>query len=249
MFSLAGKAAVVTGASSGMGAEIAREMAKAGAKVLLVARDEGRLGGVAKDIEAGGGECAILSIDVTADDAPERIVAEALVRLGGLNILAPVAGIYEWGPFVDTPVESLDRQWAVNVRAPYRLIQAALPSLKNDGAVILVSSIAGVVGFLESVAYCATKGAIAQMTRALAIELASQGVRVNALAPGEIDTPMNIELYKNNPDFVPRAISLTPARRIGHPDDVAPCAVFLATPAARFIHGQIIVVDGGFTAQ
>ncbi len=246
-FDLTSRVAVVTGASSGMGAEIAREMAASGARVVLVGRNKERLSGVVSEIRDAGGDCHSVRIDVTVEEAPGTIVSETLEAFGALNILAPVAGIFEWGPFEKTPVESLDRQWATNVRAPYRLIQAALPHLKPDGVVILVSSIAGVVGFPESVAYCATKGAIALMTKALAMEFASEGVRVNALAPGEIDTPMNVELYKN-PDYIPYAISQTPARRLGYPDDIAPAAVFLASPAARFIHGQVLAVDGGWTA-
>ena len=247
VFDLTSRVAVVTGASSGIGAEIAREMAKSGARVVLVGRNDERLSSVAAEIRDGGGECHTVSIDVTAEEAPGRIVSETLEAFGALNIIAPIAGIFIWGPFEETPVEIFDRQWETNVRAPYRLIQAALPHLKPDGVVLLVSSIAGVVGFPESVAYCATKGAIALMTKALAMELASQGVRVNALAPGEIDTTMNVELYKN-PDYIPYAISQTPARRLGYPDDVAPAAVFLCSPAAKFIHGQILAVDGGWTA-
>jgi NAD(P)-dependent dehydrogenase (short-subunit alcohol dehydrogenase family) len=247
VFDLTSRVAVVTGASSGMGEAIALEMARSGARVILVGRNEERLNRVADEIGKTDGECRALRMDVTDDDAPDRIVAEALSAYGALNILAPVAGIFEWGPFENVPVESFDRQWETNVRAPYRLIQAAMPHLRPDGAILLVSSIAGLVGFPESVAYCATKGAIALMTKALAMEFASQGVRVNALAPGEIDTPMNVELYKN-PDYVPYAISQTPAGRLGYPDDVGPAAVFLCSPAAKFIHGQILAVDGGWTA-
>lgn len=246
-FDLTSRVAVVTGASSGMGEAIAREMAQSGARVVLVGRSEERLARVSGEIKDAGGECHTVSMDVNDEEAPDRIVAEAVETFGALNILAPVAGIFEWGPFESVTVESFDRQWATNVRAPYRLIQAAMPHLKPDGVILLVSSIAGLVGFPESVAYCATKGAIALMTKALAMEFASQGVRVNALAPGEIDTPMNVELYKN-PDYVPYAISQTPARRLGYPDDVAPAAVFLCSPAAKFVHGVILAVDGGWTA-
>jgi NAD(P)-dependent dehydrogenase (short-subunit alcohol dehydrogenase family) len=247
-FSLSGKVAVVTGASSGMGEEIAKQFAASGAKVVLGGRNEPRLQAVAKAIRDKGGECHTINVDVNLDEAPKRIVTETVDTYGGLNILVPMAGIYQWGPFAETTVDSFDQQWATNVRAPYRLVQEALPHLRPDGVVLLCSSIAGVVGFPESVAYCATKGAVSLMCKAMAMELAGQGIRVNCLAPGEIDTPMNVELYKN-PDYVPYALSQTPAGRLGYPDDVAPTAVFLCSPAAKFIHGQIIAVDGGWTCQ
>ena len=247
-FALDGMAAVVTGASSGIAAEIARHVAGSGARTVLVARDEGRLAQVAGEIRDDGGDCVTLSVDVNDDDAPERIVQASLDAYGALDILVNGAGIYVWGPYEQMPVETFDAQWATNVRAPYRLTQAALPHLKPEGVVINISSIAGIGGFPESVAYCTTKGAITNMTKAMAMELAPHGVRVNAIAPGEIDTPMNIELYKN-PDYIPFAIEQTPAGRLGYPDDVAPTAVFLASPAAKFIHGEVIVVDGGWTAK
>src|SRR5262245_27093699 len=132
-FDLTSRVAVVTGASSGMGEEIAKELAANGANVVLVGRTEERLGRVAGEILEKGGRTHVIRIDVTADEAPERIVSETVATYGALNILAPAAGIYQWGPFAETSVESFDRQWATNVRAPYRLVQAALPHLKPDG--------------------------------------------------------------------------------------------------------------------
>ena len=157
-FDLSGMAAVVTGASSGIAAEIARQVAGSGARTVLVARNEERLAEVAGEIRADGGECITLSVDVTGDDAPDRIVKAALDAFGALNILVNGAGVYVWGPYAEMPVETFDTQWSTNVRAPYRLTQAALPHLKPDGVVVNISSIAGIGGFPESVAYCATKG-------------------------------------------------------------------------------------------
>src|SRR5262245_60011687 len=173
-FSLSGKVAVVTGASSGMGEEIAKQFAASGAKVVLGGRHEPRLQAVATAIRDEGGECHTINVDVNLDEAPKRMVKETVDPYGGLNILVPMAGIYQWGPFAETTVDSFDQQWATNVRAPYRLVQEALPQLRPDGVVLLCSSIAGVVGFPESVAYCATKGAVSLMCKAMAMELAGQ---------------------------------------------------------------------------
>jgi NAD(P)-dependent dehydrogenase (short-subunit alcohol dehydrogenase family) len=139
-------------------------------------------------------------------------------------------------------------QWRVNVRAPYALTQAALPHLGRESSVIFVSSIAGVVAFPNSSAYCASKGAIELLTKALAVELSPQGVRVNAIAPGNIRTPMNEEMLKSK-DYEQMYLDGTPYGRIGVPEDVAPLAVFLASDAASYIHGESILVDGAWAAQ
>ena len=247
-FKLTAKTAVVTGASSGIGAEIARQMAAAGARVVAVGRDKGRLENVAKEIKERGGESYALPVDLTAKGAPGKIVSETIKVFSSLNILVSNAGIHEYGPFESFSLESLDRQWVTHVRAPFELVQLALPYLRPDGVVIFTSSIAGHVAFPQSVAYCATKGAVELMTKALAVELAGQGIRVNAIAPGEIATPMSKELHAD-PEFVKFAIASTPYGRIGKPEDIAPVAVFLASEAARFIHGTSLPVDGGWLAK
>ncbi len=247
-YDLSSKVAVVTGASSGIGAEIARQMAAAGAHLFAVGRNKGRLEGVANEIKEQGGVCHAFPIDLTDKDAPRSIVSEAKKVFGSFNVLVNNAGIHEYGPFETFPLESLDRQWITHVRAPFEMVQLALPQLHNGGVVIFTSSIAGHRSFPESVAYCATKGAVELMTKAMAAELAGQGIRVNAIAPGEIATPMSRDLHKD-PEFVRFAIESTPLGRIGKPDDVAPVAVFLASDAAEFVHGISLPVDGGWLAR
>ena len=243
-FALDGKVVVVTGASSGIGAAIAKAMSEAGARVVLTGRDEERLRAVAREL----GEHQVVAADLAEDEAPARIVSEAVGAFGALNVVVHSAGIFWPKPFAEAPLTDFDAQFRVNVRAPYALTQAALPHLQPDGAVIFISSIAGRVGFPSSTAYCGTKGAVELMTKSLAMELAPAGVRVNAIAPGNIRTPMNASFFESD-DYERSMIERTPFGRVGVVEDIAPVAVFLASDAARYIHGESILVDGGWAAQ
>jgi glucose 1-dehydrogenase len=242
--SLDGKVAVVTGASSGIGFACAEAMSEAGAKVVLVGRDRERLARCAERC----GEHHVVAVDLVDEDAPARIVDEALGAFGAITSLLHMAGIFWPSPLAEAPLEDFDMQWRVNVRAPYALTQAALPHLQRDDSITFVSSIAGQVAFPNSAAYCATKGAIEQLTRALSVELAPAGIRVNAIAPGNIRTPMNAELLRD-PDYEQMYLDGTPYGRVGVVEDIAPLAVFLASDAAVYIHGQSILVDGGWAAR
>jgi len=244
MSELENKVAIVTGASSGIGAAIAEAMSKAGAAVVLVGRDEERLARTA----AACGPHRVVAVDLVDEDAPERIVRAAIDGFGRLDSIVHSAGIFWPKPLALTPLDELDMQWRVNVRAPYALTQAALPHLGRDSSVIFVSSIAGQVAFPNSAAYCATKGAIEQLTKAFAVELSPQGIRVNAIAPGNIRTPMNEELLKSK-EYEQMYLDGTPYGRVGVVEDIAPLAVFLASDAARYIHGESILVDGGWAAR
>jgi NAD(P)-dependent dehydrogenase (short-subunit alcohol dehydrogenase family) len=242
--SLDGKVAVVTGASSGIGLACAEAISEAGAKVVLVGRDRDRLAQCAERC----GEHHVVAVDLLDGEAPARIVAETLGAFGSITSLLHMAGIFWPSPLAEAPLEDFDLQWRVNVRAPYALTQAALPHLDRDASVTFVSSIAGQVAFPNSAAYCATKGAIEQLTKALAVELAPSGIRVNAIAPGNIRTPMNEKLLED-PDYEQMYLEGTPYGRVGVVEDVAPLAVFLASDAARYIHGESILVDGGWAAR
>ena len=243
-YRLDGKTAIVTGASSGIGAAIAEAMAQAGANVVLVGRDAERLARVADLCE---GRSATIIADVTDDDAPSRIVQGALGAFGGIDVIVHSAGVFYPRPFPDSPVASLDEQWRVNVRAPYAITHAAQAHLGPGSSVIFISSIAGKLGFPQSAAYCATKGAIEMLVRALSTEFAPRGIRVNAIAPGNIHSPMNEEFFKS-PEYERAMIENTPAGRVGVVEDIAPAVVFLASDAARYVHGVSILVDGGWAA-
>jgi NAD(P)-dependent dehydrogenase (short-subunit alcohol dehydrogenase family) len=243
-FRLDGKVAIVTGASSGIGAAIAEAMAQAGARVVLVGRDEVRLAEVA----ALCGESPVsLALDITADGAAQQIVQGALDACGRIDSIVHSAGIFWPKPFPESGVESLDAQWAINVRAPYAITHAAFDHLGDGSSVIFISSIAGHQGFPQSAAYCATKGAIELLVRSLATEFAPRGVRVNAIAPGNIHSPMNEEYFRSA-EYERSMIEQTPAGRIGVVEDIAPAAVFLASDAGRYIHGASLLVDGGWAA-
>jgi NAD(P)-dependent dehydrogenase (short-subunit alcohol dehydrogenase family) len=243
-FALGGRVAVVTGASSGIGAGIAEALSQAGARVVLTGRDEVRLRRVADRL----GEHHVVAADLADDAAAGAIVAETLGAFGALNVLVHSAGIFWPKPFAEAPLSDFDEQFRINVRAPYALTQAALPHLEPDGSVIFISSIAGRVGFPSSTAYCGTKGAVELMTKSLAMELAPAGVRVNAIAPGNIHTPMNERFFESE-DYNRSMVERTPFGRVGVVEDIAPVAVFLASDAARYIHGESLLVDGGWAAQ
>jgi NAD(P)-dependent dehydrogenase (short-subunit alcohol dehydrogenase family) len=242
------KAAVVTGASSGIGAAIATALAQAGANVAAVGRNRDRLAATIDAIQAAGVDARAIEADLTAPDAPEQIVSQVVHAYGRLDILVNAAGVFELAPFEDS-LAGLDRQWQTNVRAPFALTQAAIPHLRRAcGAVLFISSIAGRIGFATASGYCAAKGAIESLVRVLAVEEAPNGVRINAVAPGNVETAMNGHLLADS-DYEAAMLAMTPAGRIGVVQDIAPAAVFLVSDAASYVTGDSLVIDGGWTAQ
>jgi NAD(P)-dependent dehydrogenase (short-subunit alcohol dehydrogenase family) len=244
---LDGKVAIVTGASSGIGPATATALASAGADVVLSGRDERRLEETALAVRRAGRRAVVVAGDLADDGTPRRLVAAAVEELARLDVVVHVAGLFEPAPLAETTLESYDRQYAVNVRAGFLLAQAALPHLEAGSAIVFVSSIAGHAAFPDSAAYCGTKGAVELMSKALAVELAPQGIRVNCVAPGNIHTPMN-EHLRAIPGYEDACNERTPAGRFGEPEEIADAIVFVASGAASYVTGASLLVDGGWTA-
>jgi NAD(P)-dependent dehydrogenase (short-subunit alcohol dehydrogenase family) len=250
-FRLDGRIALVTGAGRGIGAEAAVALADAGAEVILLSRTKSDLDSVAQRISDHKGRASASVCDVN-DGASVR--AE-ITKLDRLDILDNNAGTNIPEPFVDVTEEHLDTILDVNVRAAFLVAQAAVrkmleaPDRKEKGASIInVSSQMGHVGSPRRTVYCMTKHAVEGLTKAMAVELAPQNIRVNAIGPTFLETPMTAVFFEN-PEFLTWALNRIPMGRIGRMDEVTGAIVFLASPAASLITGASLTIDGGWTAQ
>jgi NAD(P)-dependent dehydrogenase (short-subunit alcohol dehydrogenase family) len=240
---------IVTGASSGIGRATTLKFAAAEASVLAVGRDGAALAAVVKEATALGGRAELFVADVTAPDMPDRIVAACLERFGTLTTLVNAAGIIATGTIESTT----DEQWAkvmdINLHAPFRLMRAATDALiASGGSIVNVSSVNGLRSFPGLIAYCVSKSAVDHLTRCAALELASKGVRVNAVNPGVTVSNlhrrggMSEESYEA---FLTRSRETHPLGRPGQPDEIADVIFFLASDGAKFMTGETIPVDGG----
>jgi NAD(P)-dependent dehydrogenase (short-subunit alcohol dehydrogenase family) len=245
---LTDKVTVVTGASSGIGRATALLAGAAGANVVAVGRHEGRLAAVCEQVASAGGQAHAHVGDLADVESAATIATETAARFGRIDAIVNAAGIYEERPLAEAPLDSLERQWALHVRGPYVLTQAALPHLSYGATVVFVSSTVARGGFANCAAYTATKGAVEAMGRSLAAELAP-AVRVNVVAPGFVDTPMLQPASDAWPEFKPEIVRRTPLGFLGRPEDVASSIMFLSSDASRYLAGAVIVADGGWTAQ
>ncbi len=244
---LANKIAIVTGASSGIGLAIAEKFLSEGAKVVLSDVNE-----VGQEIANKYGEQAMfIKCDVSKSAEVDALVEQAVKKFGRLDIMVNNAGIATSGTASDTSDEVWHKTIEVNLSGVFYGLRAAAKIMlaqKSAGAIINMTSIAGSVGFNGSLAYCASKGGITQLTRAAAIDLAKSKIRVNAIAPGVIDTNMT-KAYLADPGFQQLMANMTPMGHVGQPENIADAALYLASEASSYTTGQILHVDGGWTAQ
>jgi NAD(P)-dependent dehydrogenase (short-subunit alcohol dehydrogenase family) len=240
---------IVTGASSGIGRAVALRFGRTGASVLAVGRDRSALDAVADEIAAAGGRGVAFVADVTGADAPDRIVAAAVERLGGVTTLVNAAGIIGSGSVETTTDAQWDVMMDINVRAPFRLMRAAAAALAAaKGAVVNVSSVTGIRAFPGVLAYCVSKAAVDQLTRCAALELAPKGVRVNAVNPGVVVSNLHRRggmTEESYAAFLARSRETHPLGRPGDPQEIADLVFFLASEQAGWITGETISIDGG----
>lgn len=247
---LAGKIAVVTGASRGLGKSMALSLAAAGAKIALVARDAEKLKEVADAIAAAGGESATFQTDVTDEVAVTALARAVKEKFGAVHILINNAGVNVRGNLVDYKLEDWRKVIDTNLTAIFLLSRAFVPHMKGQGfgRIINMTSILSHVGLAGRTAYCSSKAGLLGFTKALAMELVSDQITVNGISPGPFATEMNLPVI-NNPEANAQFLAKIPLGQWGDVKDMGALAVFLASEESRFITGTDIVIDGGWLAQ
>jgi NAD(P)-dependent dehydrogenase (short-subunit alcohol dehydrogenase family) len=252
LFRLDGKTVIVTGGGRGLGHYMAEALSDAGANLVLCSRKLEPLEEVRDEIEARGGEALALLCDVTEQEDVEKVVSAAIEAFGSIDVLVNNSGATWGAPPTEMPSEQFDRVLAVNVRGTFLMSRAAgrrMIERGSGGTIINVASIAALVGghpdYMQTVGYNSSKGAVISMTRDLATSWAVHNITVNAIAPGWFPTRMSGGLIEK---FEERMLEDIPLGRFGNPEDLKGVVVFLASPAAAYITGQTIVVDGGATA-
>jgi NAD(P)-dependent dehydrogenase (short-subunit alcohol dehydrogenase family) len=247
---LSGKIALVTGSTRGIGRGIAECMAEAGAHVIVTGRDASATETVSRQISDAGGQASPLVSDLADESEVGTLIARVLEKHGALDILVNNAGIDDERPVIEYSLESWRRILTINLEVPFRLCQAAAPHFfkKGSGVIINITSIFGLVGYATEGAYAAAKHGLTGLTKVLALEWSSKGVRVNAIAPGLIKTDLSKGMWQaENADSL--ISQFVPQGRIGQPQDIGGAAVFLASDAASFIQGETLAVDGGYLAR
>ncbi|MFN8205593.1 MAG: glucose 1-dehydrogenase [Solirubrobacteraceae bacterium] len=250
---LAGKVALVTGAGTGIGRASAESFAREGATVMLAGRRREPLEETVEAITRAGGRALLVTGDVARPEDAERMVHATVDELGTIDVLMNNAGQELVASVLDTTEQMWERVLGTNLKAVYLLARAALPHMlaKNGGSIINVASQLALVGARNFAAYTASKGGVINLTRSMALDYAECGVRVNALCPGAIDTPLLRRQFEDGEGpqgTLENLARLHPIGRLGRPDEIAPGAVFLASDESSFMTGATLVMDGGYTA-
>lgn len=249
-FDFRGKTAVVTGGAMGIGEATARKLATAGASIALLDINERAGAATAADIAAGGSACRFFACDVSSSSAVESAIKAVISHFGDVDVLVSNAGIQDYGDVVTTSEEAWDHLMSVNLKGCFLVAKHTVPSMlaRGGGSIVVVGSVQSVAAIGNSVAYVASKHALLGLVRAMALDYARKGIRVNCVCPGAIDTPMlrwaaNLD---SNPDGVIDTCNRAHAiGRIGKPEEVADAIAYLSSPAASFITGAALLVDGG----
>jgi len=252
MLNLKDKVAIITGARRGMGRTHALVLAKAGAKAVVSDISLEDCQKVVEEIKAGGGEAIAVKCDVTKKAEIDEMVRKTVEAFGKVDILVNNAGICQFKPFLELTEEEWDRTIDINLKGYFLCAQAVAREMakQKSGVIVNIASVAmgqlG-VGFPNIVHYCASKGGIAAMTEALALELAPYNIRVNAIAPGVIETPM-IDPIKQDLKAMEGTLDRIPLRRVGKPEEVSSLVLFLASDESSYMTGSVVVIDGGWLA-
>jgi len=253
MFDLKNKVAIITGARRGMGRTHALTLAKAGAKVVVSDISLEDCQKVVKEIKKNKGEAMALKCDVSKKEEVEKMVKKTIAKFGKIDILVNNAGIYQFKPFLELSEEEWDRTLDINLKGYFLCSQAVAKEMakqKPGGVIINIASVAmgqQGIGFPNIVHYCASKGGIVGMTEALAVELAPYNIRVNAVSPGMIETPM-IDPITSDPKIMEAMLARVPMHRVGKPEEVSNLVLFLASEESSYMTGSTVVIDGGWLA-
>jgi NAD(P)-dependent dehydrogenase (short-subunit alcohol dehydrogenase family) len=248
------KVAIVTGGTSGIGRATALLFAREGARVVVVGRDPARGQQVVDEIEAAGGEAMFIRCDVRFPDECRRAVEGTLEALGRIDVVVNNAGVFYANTAIDCTEEEWDETVDISLKGTFLMSKYALPHMIEGGrgAIVNVASGWGLVGGNEAAAYCAAKGGVVLLTKALAVDHSAQGIRVNCVCPGDVDTPMLVDDARRRgmawADYMAEAAN-RPMRRVGKPEEVARAVLFLASDEASFVTGAALAVDGGGTAD
>lgn len=248
---LRNKVTIVTGSRRGIGRAIALEMAKEGADVVVTDVDGVECKKVCQEIEHLGRKALAVPCDVSKRKDVENLIKKTLTQFGRIDILVNNAGVYRAIPFLEMKEHDWETIININLKGAYLCSQAALKEMvrrKTQGSIVNIASIAGEVGFANSAAYCASKGGMITLTKELALEFAANGIRVNAVGPGPIRTPMT-KFISEDPKVLKAILAGVPMGRMGEPEEIAKAVVFLASDDASYITGHCLFADGGELAQ